>query len=179
MNQHKITLSLVAALALSGPVLSATKAIASPSKVPPSEQLIAQRFRNSQTINGRVRCITGDVVGVKLDNGEFKMVTLSVQTLGSLGIIPGTRVSATLEDERIVAVNREVIEVQTIASSNLLQRVRQFRSEIESRSASQFEVRQQPARIPTQVPRQQVPRQQFTTPSSRPVAPAAPIRGLW
>lgn len=170
MNLHKFTILTGAALVFSMPVLSKSPAIALPSEEPAAEQPIAQRFRSGQTINGRIRCITGDIVAVKLDSGEFKMIALSGQERGVLGLVPGMRVSATLEDDRLVAIDREVIQVQTIASSNLLQRIRQLRTEIESRPATQRQVIQQPARIP---------RQQFTPPPARPVAPPTPIRGLW
>ena len=171
MNLHKLTILAGAALVLSAPVLSKSPAIALPSGETAAEQLMAQEFRSSQTINGRIRCITGDIVAVKLDSGDFKMIALSRQEMGALGLVSGMRVSATLQDERLVAIDREVIQVQTVASSNLLQRVRQLRTEIESRSATQRQVIQQPARIP---------RQQFTPPPARqPVAPPTPIRGLW
>ncbi|MBC6475664.1 MAG: hypothetical protein GDA48_25040 [Hormoscilla sp. GM102CHS1] len=114
------------------------------------EQLVSQRSGREQVVSGKIVEIVGDVVLLNLDNGRAGLISLCWQERGALGIVVGMRISATLESRSIVALSREVITSQRIASSSLLQRVRQVRRQLQRSQRT-------PQRSFTTPPQQRIP----------------------
>ncbi|MDI9637834.1 hypothetical protein QM565_19070 [Geitlerinema splendidum] len=178
MSLNKVTVLSGTALALLLPLIPQQATLAqSPSA---EAQRIAQMTR-SEMVSGRVTDIVGDIVSIELDNGRYEKVVLSNTERGELGLTPGMRLTLVYDGRRVAEVRREETMLTQTASSDLLDRVRRARAELESRPVRQVEVQRQTTTI------QQ--RQTTTTPvpPPAPVAPAPtvqqqparPIRALW
>ncbi|MBO1351181.1 MAG: hypothetical protein EBE86_029190 [Hormoscilla sp. GUM202] len=193
MNIQKITISAGAALAVLLPI--AAPAMGKPAEQSEElvqEQLVSQRSGREQVVSGKIVEIVGDVVKLSLDNGRAGIISMCWQERGAQGIVVGMRISATLEGRSIVAMNREVITSQRIASSSLLQRVRQVRRQLQRTQRTPQRTQRTPQRT------QRTPQRSFTTPPQQripqvpqrvrpqvpaltvPQAPASrPVRALW
>lgn len=177
MNLIKITLLSGSALALLLPLVPQQAAFAQSTNR--SEPLtISQTMTTGTMVAGRVVDIVGLVVSVDLDNGRHEKVVLSHQELGELGLVPGMRVALNYDGNRVTRVMREEVTLTQAPSSDLLDRVRRARMELENRPTRQVEV-QRPVVI----------EQRTTTPPPAPMPmapvpqvrqqPAQPIRALW
>lgn len=176
MNIQKITISAGAALAVLLPI--ATPAMGQPveqSEELAQEQLVSQRSGSEQVVSGKIVEIVGDVVKLSLDNGRAGIISMCWQERGAQGIVVGMRISATLEGRSIVALSREVITSQRIASSSLLQRVRQVRRQTQRTPQRSFTTPPQ-QRIP-RVPQRARP--QVPAVPLAPAIPTRPVRALW
>ncbi|MGK7901033.1 MAG: hypothetical protein AB4352_06410 [Hormoscilla sp.] len=183
MNIQKITISAGAALAVLLPI--AAPAIGQPVEGRggdelTQEQLVSQRSGREQVVSGKIVEIVGDLVKLNLDNGRAGVISMCWQERGAQGIVVGMRISATLEGRSIVAVSREVITSQRIASSSLLQRVRQVRRQLQrtQRTPQRGFTTPPRQRIP-QVPQRVRPQVPALTVPLAPAAPGRPVRALW
>ena len=181
MNIQKITISAGAALAVLLP--HAAPAMGKPvelSEELAQEQLVSQRFNTEQVVSGKIVEIVGDVVKLSLDNGRAGIISMCWQERGAQGIVVGMRISATLEGRSIVALSRETISSQRIASSSLLQRVREVRRQLQQ-TPQRTQIT--PQRSFTTPPQQRIPqvpqRARPQVPMTVPPAPARPVRALW
>lgn len=181
MNIQKITISAGTALALLLPIASEARAQSPEGRggnEQAQEQLLGQRFSAEQVVNGKIVEIVGDVVKLNLDNGRAGIISMCWQERGAQGIVAGMRISATLEGRKIVALSREAIASQRMASSSLLQRVREVRRQLQQTQIT-------PQRSFTTPPQQRIPQvPQRARPQlpvrSVPQAPAPqPVRALW
>ena len=187
MNIQKIIISAGAALGLLLPIAAPAMAQPpEPSEELAQEQLVSQRSAREQVVSGKIVEIVGDVVKLNLDNGKAGLISLCWQERGALGIVVGMRISATLEGRSIVALNRELITSQRIASSSLLQRVRQVRRQLQRTQRTPQRTQRTPQRSFTTPPQQRIPqvpqRARPQVPGTVPPAPAAPgrpVRALW
>jgi len=188
MNIQKITISAGAALAVLLPI--AAPAMGKPAEgrsgeEPVQEQLVSQRSGREQVVSGKIVEIVGDVVKLSLDDGRAGIISMCWQERGAQGIVVGMRISATLEGRSIVAMNREVITSQRIASSSLLQRVRQVRRQLQRTQRTPQRTQRTPQRSFTTPPQQRIPQvPQRVRPQvpalTVPQAPASrPVRALW
>lgn len=122
-----------------------------------------------QPVRGTITSIDGNVVMLKMPNGEIQRITLRQEDITRLNLQPGTEIAVMLNDERM-ASNVNVIEVNTTATSPSVTTVRREETVTERRTVEAIPA--PPVIQTTEV--------EETTTVTQPVeTEAAPVRALW
>lgn len=180
MSLQKITLLTGTALSLLVSVGVVHPAMANP------ESKLAQAgmstTANVETITGIVKSIVGEVVTVDVEGGTYRTLLIERRVLGTMGLVPGTRVRATVARGGSLVQSIAVIPNVKVTASTATRMTTTTRTQTQTQTTpAPMPMRPAaPMRPPAPPARPQAaPARQAPMAPAPMMQPAAPVRGLW
>ncbi|CBN53807.1 MULTISPECIES: hypothetical protein [Kamptonema] len=180
MSLQKITLLTGTALSLLVSVGVVHPAMANP------ESELAQAGMNTtanvETITGIVKSIVGEVVTVDVEGGTYRTLLIERRVLGTMGLVPGSRVRASVARGGSVVQSIVVIPNVKVTASTATRMTTTTRTQTQTQTTpAPMPMRPAaPMRPPAPPARPQAaPARQAPMAPAPMMQPAAPVRGLW
>ena len=138
---------------------------------------------NTEMITGIIKSIVGELVTVDIEGGTYRTLRIERQRLGSMGLVPGMRVRATVMRGGSVVQTMMVIPNVKVTASTAAVRSTTTRTQTQTQTTTPMRpAPMRPAAPPVARP-QMAPAPRMApaapmAPAPR-MQPAQPVRGLW